>query len=61
MAHVETVLPSLGYQVVRIHAHARFRRLIWVGNLVRDEWFPPNQVEKLGDLQDTWVFVSGNT
>ena len=38
---------------------ARFRTFVKGGTLGGDEGFPPNQVGKLVDSQDTWVFVSG--
>ena len=49
----EIVLPSLGYQVLQIHAPARFRKFLLGGTLSGAEWLHPNQARQLINLQDT--------
>ena len=56
----EIVLPSLGYQVLQIHVHVRFSKVLQGGTLSGTEWLPPNEVRRLRNLQDSWVFVSGS-
>ena len=41
MARVETVLPSLGYQVVRVYTPERFIQFLKVGMLVNGDWLLP--------------------
>ena len=55
----ETVLLFMGLQMVRIHSPSRLRRFLQGGTYGRAERFPPNQVGKLGNLQDTWVLELG--
>ena len=52
------VLPSLGYQVLKICAPERFRKSLQVGTLSGAECLTPNQARRLGNLQDSCFFVS---
>ena len=56
----ENVLTSLGYQVLKIQASEKLRKLLQGGTLSGSEWLPPNQGRRLNNLQDTF-FVSVNT
>ena len=50
------VLPSLGYQVLKIYALEIFRNFLQGGILSADEWLPPNQARRLNNLQDSCFF-----
>ena len=55
------VLPSLGYEVLKIYAPVRFRKFLQGGTLTEAEWLPPNQARRISNLQDSSFFVSGGT
>ena len=57
----KTVLPSLGYPVLKTHAPARLRKILQGGTLNGADWLPINQVRRISNFQDTCFFVSGNT
>ena len=52
----DIVLPSLGYQVLKIYALEIFRNFLQGGRLSADEWLPPNQARRLNNLQDSCFF-----
>ena len=54
------VLPSMGYQVLKIHAHEKFRKFLQGVTVIVAGWLPPRQARKLKILQDTWGFATGS-